>query len=122
LGVRALLARLSESMHDYLTEPDSSVVSRNPDSAWIANPKENPFVENHTQDEELKAHLLSTNEQFKALAEQHAQLKHQIEAIESKSHVTPADELEESRLKRIKLQVKDQMMEILEQSKHASVS
>jgi hypothetical protein len=82
--------------------------------------KENP-LENHTQDEELKAHLLSTNEQFRTLAEQHARLKQQIEQIESKCHVTPDDELEEQRLKKLKLQLKDQMLEILEHSKHASV-
>jgi uncharacterized protein YdcH (DUF465 family) len=84
--------------------------------------KENPFVENHTLDEELKAHLLSTNEKFRTLAEQHAHLKAEIEKIESRCHVTPDDELQEQHLKRLKLQVKDQMTEILEQYKHASVS
>ncbi len=79
-------------------------------------------MENHTPDEELKAHLLSTNEQFRTFAEQHAHLKHQIEYIESKSHVTGEDELEEQRLKKLKLHIKDQMNEILEQYKHASVS
>lgn len=79
-------------------------------------------MENLTQDEELKAHLLSTNEQFRTLAEQHARLKHEIDVIESKSHVTPDDEVEEHRLKKLKLQVKDQMTEILEQYKHATVS
>jgi len=79
-------------------------------------------VENHTQDEELKAHLLSTNEHFRTLAEQHAQLKHQIEVIESKCHVTPDDELEEQRLKKLKLQTKDHMTEILEQYRHTSVN
>ena len=78
-------------------------------------------MENHTQDEELKAHLLSTNEQFRTLAEQHAQLKHRIEEIESKSHVTEEDELEEQRLKKLKLHAKDQMLGILEQYKHQSV-
>ncbi len=79
-------------------------------------------MENHTQ-EDLKAHLLKTNEQFRTLAEQHAQLKRQIEAIESRPHVTGADELEEQRLKKFKLRVKDQMNEIMAQSRyHASVT
>ena len=78
-------------------------------------------MENHTQDEELKAHLLSTNEDFRTLAEQHAQLKHQIEAIEAREHLTSDDEIEEQRLKKLKLHVKDLMLEILESSKHASV-
>lgn len=79
-------------------------------------------MENHTQDEELKAHLLSTNDQFRTLAEQHAHLKQEIDEIESKSHVTEDDELEEQRLKKLKLQVKDQMLEMIEQHKHASVN
>jgi len=78
-------------------------------------------MENHTQDEELKAHLLTANEQFRSLAEQHAQLKKKIEEIESKPHVTEGDELEEQRLKKLKLRIKDQMNEILAQHRHANV-
>ena len=79
-------------------------------------------MENRTQEEELKAHLLSTDEHFRSLCEQHAQLKHQIEEIESRPHVTGADELEEQRLKKLKLHLKDQMNNILAQSRHATVS
>jgi uncharacterized protein YdcH (DUF465 family) len=79
-------------------------------------------MENHTQTDDLKAHLLSTNENFRALAEQHAHLKKQVEAIESKPHVTSADEIEEQRLKKMKLHIKDQMNAILAQYRHASVS
>jgi uncharacterized protein len=79
-------------------------------------------MEHRTQDEDLKAHLLATNEQFRALAEQHAQLKRQIGAIESKPHVTPEDELDEQRLKKLKLRIKDQMNHLVSEYKHASVS
>ncbi|HTU44740.1 MAG TPA: YdcH family protein [Bryobacteraceae bacterium] len=79
-------------------------------------------MENHTQDEDLKAHLLTSNEQFRSLAEQHAQLKKKIEEIESKPHVTGEDELEEHRLKKLKLRIKDQMNELMAQYRHASVS
>ena len=77
-------------------------------------------MENHTQ-EDLRAHLLASNEQFRSLAEQHAHLKRQIEAIESKPHVTSADELEQQCLKKQKLRLKDQMNAILAQYKTASV-
>lgn len=79
-------------------------------------------MENHTQDEDLKAHLLKTDDQFRSLCEQHAQLKKQIEEIESKPHVTEADELEEHRLKKLKLNLKDQMNGIMARYRHASVS
>jgi uncharacterized protein YdcH (DUF465 family) len=78
-------------------------------------------MENHTQDESLKEHLLATNETFRSLAKQHAEYCRQIDAIESKLHVTEADELEEQRLKKLKLNVKDQMNEMLAQYKHSSV-
>ena len=79
-------------------------------------------MENRTQEEELKAHLRATDEHFRNLCEQHAQLKQQIQEIESKPHVTGEDELEEQRLKKLKLQVKDQMNSILAQSRQVAVS
>ena len=45
-------------------------------------------------------------------------LKAQLEAIESKGHVTLDDEVEESRLKKLKLRLKDQMGEFL--ARHAT--
>lgn len=77
-------------------------------------------MENHTQ-EELKAHLLATDQQFRSLAEQHARLKREIEAIESKPHVTSTDEIEEQRLKKEKLRLKDRMNDILVHSRTATV-
>lgn len=78
-------------------------------------------MENHTQDEELKAHLLATDEHFRSLCEQHAQMKREIEVIESKPHVTGADEVEEQRLKKLKLRLKDQINEIMASHRHATV-
>ncbi len=78
-------------------------------------------MDNHTQDESLKEHLLATNEAFRSLAAQHAEYSRQIDAIESKSHLTDADEIEEQRLKKLKLNVKDQLNEMLAQYKHSSV-
>ena len=79
-------------------------------------------MENHTQEEELKAHLLSTDEQFRSLCEQHARIKQQIQEIELKPHVSEADELEEQRLKKQKLHLKDQINGILAQSRQMAVS
>jgi uncharacterized protein len=107
-------------MHSHPTGPDSSP-TQNPTRRGFSI-KENTLMENRTQDEELKAQLLETNEQFRTLAGQHAQLKRQIEEIESKPHVTPADEIEEQRLKKLKLHAKDEMNQILARYKHASVS
>ena len=78
-------------------------------------------MEQYTQDEDVKAQLLATSEQFRTLAEQHALLKHQIEEIESKPHVTGRTMNLRQRLKKMKLHLKDQMNEMLSNHKHASV-
>ena len=62
------------------------------------------------------------NEEFRALAEKHAEYKRLIEAIESKPHLTPEDELEEHRLKKLKLHVKDQMHQIMARYKASQVA
>ncbi len=72
--------------------------------------------------EELKAHLMATDEEFRRLAEQHAQFHKQLEALEAKPHLTPEEELEEHRLKKIKLRIKDQMNAILSRQRPQNVA
>ncbi len=63
--------------------------------------------------DELKAHLMATNEEFRSLAEQHAAYAGQLDKIEAKQHMTLEDEAEEVHLKKQKLRLKDQMNEIM---------
>ena len=71
---------------------------------------------------ELKAHLMATSEEFRQLAAQHAEYERQLDAIEAKPHVTPEDEVEEHRIKKLKLRVKDQMNEIMARYRAAKVA
>ena len=66
-----------------------------------------------TNQDELRAHLMATNEEFRSLAEKHAAYHTLLEAIEAKSHMSLEDEAEEQRLKKQKLRLKDQMNEIM---------
>lgn len=70
--------------------------------------------------EELKMHLIETNEEFRLLAQQHADYERLINEIEAKPHVTPEDEFEEHRLKKLKLRLKDQMAEIMSRASASS--
>lgn len=78
-------------------------------------------MEKFTQ-EALKEYLIEHNEEFRALAQKHAEYKRMIEAIEAKPHLTPEDELEEHRLKKLKLHVKDQMHQIMARYKASEVA
>jgi len=90
------------------------------DSAWQPHKGENNLMEN-TQDE-LKAHLMKTDEEFRRLAEQHAQYHKQLEALESKPRLTPEEEMEEHRLKKLKLRLKDQMNAIISRNRAQNVA
>ena len=81
------------------------------DSAWQPHKGDRSLMEN-TQ-EELKTHLMQSDEEFRRLAEQHARYHQQLEALEAKSHLTSEEEVEEHRLKKVKLQLKDQMNAII---------
>jgi uncharacterized protein YdcH (DUF465 family) len=67
--------------------------------------------------EEIRKHLMQTSEEYKQLAQQHEQLEARIAEMENDPHFTEQDELEEHRLKKMKLQVKDQMEEMVIRSK-----
>lgn len=68
-------------------------------------------MENHQ--EETKAHLMATSEDFRTLVAQHSELHHKLEALEAKAHLTDEEQMEEVRLKKQKLRLKDQINDIL---------
>ena len=72
--------------------------------------------------EELKAHLMATNEEFRRLACQHSEYAHQLDELETHPHLTEQEQLEETRLKKLKLRLKDQMEAIVSQSRSQQVA
>ena len=72
--------------------------------------------------EELKAHLMETREAFRALAAQHCQFHKQLETLEANDLLTTEEEVEEHRLKKVKLRIKDQMNEMLGRYKTQQVA
>jgi len=63
--------------------------------------------------EALKAHLMETDEDYRRLATEHAQHKKRVEDLESRPYLSEEEKLEEVRLKKLKLRLKDQMADIL---------
>jgi uncharacterized protein YdcH (DUF465 family) len=63
--------------------------------------------------EELKYHLLETNEEFRELAFKHHSLDDRLHELEAKHYLSDQEQLEEVSLKKRKLHVKDRMESIL---------
>jgi uncharacterized protein YdcH (DUF465 family) len=75
-----------------------------------------------TIQEELKAHLMQTNEAFRDLNSQHHEFDVLVDKLESKPSLSAEEEIEEHRLKKLKLRLKDQMEQIMSEYRlqHAS--
>ena len=57
-------------------------------------------------------HLLATHDQFRKLAQEHTQYAERLESLTQKRYLTEDEKLEEVRLKKLKLRLKDQMESI----------
>jgi uncharacterized protein YdcH (DUF465 family) len=100
--------------------PPSPIHSNQTDSAWHFPYKGELLME--TNQDELKAHLMATSEEFRTLASQHCQYHKELEALEAKPHLTDEEQAEEHRLKKVKLHLKDQMNTILGRYKTQQVA
>lgn len=74
-----------------------------------------------TQDA-LKAHLMDTSQEFRDLALQHSDYSKKLDELTSRSYLTAEEQVEEVRLKKMKLRLKDQMEGILNRHKTAQVA
>ena len=63
--------------------------------------------------EDIKAHLMQTNEQYRSLMHQHHEYDRLVDDLESKHALSAEEEIEEHRLKKLKLHLKDQMEQMV---------
>ena len=75
-----------------------------------------------TTQDDLKAHLLATDEHFREIAGQHSKYDHLIHELESKHALSEEEQIEEVRLKKLKLRLKDEMAEIMNRYKAQHVA
>jgi uncharacterized protein YdcH (DUF465 family) len=73
-----------------------------------------------TDFEELKQHLLQTDERFRQLVNEHHTLDEKIHDLTHRHYLSEPEQVEETTLKKRKLQLKDQMEMILRRHTHAS--
>lgn len=72
--------------------------------------------------EELKAHLMATNEEYRRLAAQHSEFAQKLDSLLALPHLTYEEQMEETRLKKLKLRLKDQMEAIVSQNRSQRVA
>jgi uncharacterized protein YdcH (DUF465 family) len=99
-------------MMDHRDLPTGACSQKPTDPAWLTHWEEMPNMERNAE-EELKAHLIETSEEFRRLAGQHSDFARRLDALEAIPHLTYEEELEETRLKKMKLRLKDQMEAIM---------
>lgn len=72
---------------------------------------------------ELREQLLQSDDEFRSLTEKHHELDERLHELASKAFLADDEQVEETRLKKRKLQLKDRMEDILRrQSSSASVA
>ena len=67
----------------------------------------------NAQTQDLKSVLLSTNEEFSQLAAKHHELDDRLHQLTAKAYLSEPEQIEETTLKKRKLQLKDRMEDIL---------
>jgi hypothetical protein len=67
----------------------------------------------------VREQLLASHEEFRRLAQEHTQYSERLSSLTEKRYLTEDEKLEEVRLKKLKLRVKDQMQMIEQDFKRA---
>ena len=68
-----------------------------------------------------KDHLLASHDEFRRLASEHTQYAERLDSLTQKRYLTDNEKMEEVRLKKLKLRLKDQM-ELIERQYRTSAN
>ena len=74
------------------------------------------------QQDDLKAELIKTDDEFRRLHEEHQEYERRLQEINQKSLLSQEDEIEEKKIKLHKLNLKDHMESILRAHRESRVS
>jgi uncharacterized protein len=63
---------------------------------------------------QVKDELMASDENFRRLAQEHTQYAQRLEALVTKRFLSEEEQIEETRLKKLKLRLKDQMEQMVQ--------
>jgi len=69
--------------------------------------------------EAIREQLMASSPEYQRLRDEHARYAAQLEQLASKPYLTEQDQMEEVRLKKLKLRVKDQMEMLVQKARVA---
>ena len=64
---------------------------------------------------QVKDELMASDETYRRLAQEHSQYAQRLESLVTKRFLSEEEQIEETRLKKLKLRLKDQMEQIVQQ-------
>jgi uncharacterized protein len=74
----------------------------------------------NAQSQDLKAQLIESDEEFHDLANKHHQLEDRLHELTAKQYLSQPEQVEETNLKKRKLQIKDRMEDIIRRHRDQS--
>jgi len=69
--------------------------------------------------EAIREQLMASSEEFQRLREEHARYASQLDQLAAKTYLSEQEQVEEVRLKKMKLRVKDQMEMLVQKARVA---
>ena len=70
-----------------------------------------------TLTEAIREELMAGNEQYQCLRNEHTRYASQLSELSAKTHLSDEEQMEEVRLKKLKLRVKDQMEKLVREAR-----
>lgn len=74
------------------------------------------------ESQDVRKLLLQTDEEFKQLAARHQELDQRLHELSAKHYLSEPEQVEESTLKKRKLQLKDRMEDIVRRAEHPTTT
>lgn len=72
--------------------------------------------------ESLKEEMLQSDDEFRRLYEEHQECERRLDALNQRSLLSQQDEIEEKKIKRHKLALKDRMAELMRHHREAQLT